>query len=201
METYFIGDYYVSDGTKPIETKLKMPIEWIPLEETEDGNLLLLSKNVLDWELYAFDGDKIIYWKESHLFDYLSKLYGSIFCEEEKEAIIENEYGKIFVLSQEEIKRYLPTNEKRRAVAFFIYKDKDEIKTDIEHSFYWLRGDNCSSDKIPYVESLGNIDHHYSDADETGIRPAIWIDKKKAHLISAKKGYNKWHHFWQPEEF
>ena len=106
METYFIGDYYVSDGRKPIETKLKMPIEWIPLEETEDGNLLLLSKNVLDWELYAFDGDKIIYWKESHLFDYLSKLYGSIFCEEEKEAIIENEYGKIFVLSQEEIKRY-----------------------------------------------------------------------------------------------
>ncbi len=200
METYYIGDYYLSDGTKPLGTMLNMPIEWILLDE-KGGNLLLLSKNVLDWEMYGDSQGRPIYWEESYMFSFLAELYESYFNEEEKEAIVESEYGKLFLLSEDEIIKYLPTEEKRRAVQFFVDKDKDEIKIDIEHHIYWLRGDGCSSDEVPYVDALGNIDHHYSTADEFGVRPAIWIDKKKVRLITANKGFNGWHHFWDPKEF
>jgi len=33
MIRYFLGDYYISDGQKPIEIKVKAPIEWMALEE------------------------------------------------------------------------------------------------------------------------------------------------------------------------
>jgi len=100
---YFLGHYYISDVGKPIELKVKAPIEWIPLEE-KNGKTLLLSKDVLDWEMYDEDGKL---WLESFLFHYLNKLYDSIFSEEEKAVIAECEYGRIFPLSVDEIKRYL----------------------------------------------------------------------------------------------
>lgn len=70
---YFFGTYYISDGTKPIELKVSAPIEWIPLEST-DEEILLISKEVLDWELFGFDGETTG-WSDSYLKKYMDGIY------------------------------------------------------------------------------------------------------------------------------
>ena len=65
MNGYFIGEYYVSDGSKPMETKVKKPIEWMVLEQHADGKTLLFSRNVLDWEIYGCD--KLLTWENSYM--------------------------------------------------------------------------------------------------------------------------------------
>ena len=201
MDRYFIGDYYVSDGGKPIDTKVKMPIEWLVLEETEDGKSLLLSKDVLDWEFYGDRGE--ISWRKSYMFHYLYDLFQTLFSQEEKDIIVEGKYGFLFLLSEEEIIKYLPNEEKRRAVMYFVYKDDDgEIETSMEHYAYWLRArEDCDWRDVPGVSPLGGFISENSEADEMGVRIAMWVDTKQARLLTAKKGYNGWHHRWNLNEF
>lgn len=199
IQSYYLGDYNVSDYTKPIQTKLKMPIEWMVLEKSEDGKVLLYSRNILDWEMY--DSKSEISWDDSFIKRYLGKLYDFMFTDEEKEAIISGQLGSLFLLSEEAIKRYLPTEESRRAIQYFVEMEDGEMCVSLSHSTYWLRSDKCLGDEVPLVDSLGKIDFGYGDADETGIRVAMWVDVQKARALSAKKGYDKCNHYWEPEEF
>lgn len=194
---YFLGHYYISDVGKPIELKVKAPIEWIPLEK-KNGKTLLLSKNVLDWEMYDEDGKL---WRESFLFHYLNKLYDSIFSEEEKTVIAECEYGRIFPLSVDEIKRYFPKEEDRRAIEYFVMKQGEEIIVSIEHSWYWCRYDTEFDECVPYVTALGGFDEMDAEADEIGVRVAMWVETKKARELSGKNGYNRYHHLWSAKQF
>lgn len=111
MNGYFIGEYYVSGGSKPMETKVKKPIEWMVLEQHADGKTLLFSRNVLDWEIYGCD--KLLTWENSYMKKYLSELYKTMFSPEEKDAIIPGDLGPIFLLSEAEIQKYLPSKESR----------------------------------------------------------------------------------------
>ena len=201
MNSYFLGDYYVSDGVKPREFNLRMPIEWIPLEETEDGRTLLLSKDVLDFEGYHYAYDEIVTWETSFLKTCMEDYYAEFFSEEEKAAVLPCEYGHLFILSKEEIERYLPADEQRRAIMYFLDIKKAEIELSIEHYFYWLRGENCSREETPYVTSLGEIDYNHACADETGVRFAMWVDTEKARILSGRKGYDCMQHFWKEEDF
>lgn len=200
MDRYFIGDYYVSDSVKPIQIKVRMPIEWMALDKTDDGKTLLYSKNCLDWEMYHHSDDKPVSWTDSYMNKYLKGCYDRYFTEEEKNVIIESSYGKLFLLSEEEIEKYLPRCEQRRTIGYFVEED-DGIRFDFEHYSYWLRGEDCPGDEVPYIDSLGDVEHGYASRDEVGIRIAMWVDTKKARLITAGKGYNKWHHLWEAEDF
>ena len=201
MDRYFIGDYYISDGTKPLITKVKMPIEWLVLEEREDGKSLLLSKDVLDWEIYGGCGE--ISWFESYMFKYLCELYQLFFSREEKDIIVQGKLGPLFLLSKDEIVKYLPSEEQRRAVMFIVCQnDNGEIETDMEHHAYWLRDDVASDwTNVPSVTSLGGFETESSEADEMGVRVAMWVNTKQARILTAKKGYNHWHHRWDASEF
>ncbi len=199
MDRYFIGDYFVSDASKPIQDKLKMPIEWTVMERTNDGKALLLSRNVIDWEIYGCEDE--VTWDNSYMKEYLEKLYNLVFSAEEQEAILPHEFGSLFLLSKEEIQKYLADEEARRAVQYFVEKNDDEFAISLEHNTYWLRTNGCSRDEVPIVDALGEFDSERGDADEVGIRPAMWVDEKKARVLTAKKGYNNWHHYWKPDEF
>lgn len=200
MERYYIGNYYISDGCKPLSTKVKMPIEWLALEE-RDGKSLLLSKDALDWEMYGDRGE--ISWFESYMYEYLSELYQLFFSSEENKIIVKNKLGPLFLLSKEEIVKYLPTEEMRRAIMFGVYKNDDgEIETSMEHYTYWLRDDVASDwTNVPMVTSLGDFETRNSETDEIGVRVAMWVDTKRARIITAEKGYNRWHHWWDFSEF
>ena len=200
MDRYFIGNYYISDGCKPLSTKVKMPIEWLALEE-RDGKSLLLSKDVLDWEMYGDRGETS--WFESYMYEHLRELYQLFFSSEEKKIIVKNKLGPLFLLSKEEIVKYLPTEEMRRAIMLDVYKnDNGEIETSMEHYTYWLRDDVASDcTNVPMFTSLGDFETRDSEADEIGVRVAMWVDTKQARILTAKKGYNRWHHWWDFSEF
>ena len=72
----------------------------------------------------------------------------------------------------------------------------------MEHHAYWLRDDDASDWRnVPSVTSLGGFATGDSEADEMGVRVAMVVDTKQAKILTAKKGYNRWHHWWNPEEF
>lgn len=198
--TYFLGHYFIPDADTT-QLKLKAPIEWVPLAVKGDVSLLI-TKDCIGSDFYDLSLEQHCLWNESGLKEVCDDLYKEIFSEEEKEAIVEQPIGKIFVLSEKEIETYLPIEESRRAVRYSI-SDNNEIL--VEHSAYWLRKDNMSEDldnlDVPYINSLGKIEYSSSDADEIGIRAAIYVDTKKARFLSGKVGFNWSRHSWSFEEF
>lgn len=196
MERFFIGSYYIPDGNKPIDLKVKMPIEWILLDRRDDGKCLLISKDVLDWEMYDDTDD--ISWDESYIHEYLRELYETWFSDEEKSIIENGKYGSLFLLSKKEIEHYLPDEKQRRAVMYLSYREEnDDITISIENYKYWLRKENvCHSDGIPCICGSGNISYAGADSDEIGVRPVMWVDEEIARRITIQKGYNEWHKWW-----
>lgn len=199
-ETYYIGKYVVSDGSKPVDNVLTKPIEWIALEENA-GKTLLISRDVLDWELYD---DDVVTWGNSYLKRYLNDLYESYFTSEEKSAICDTPHGKLFLLSEEELNKYFPTENDKRAIMNIYEVDKEGNRSIfIEHHTYWVRTDEIDEleDDLPAMSELGDIEYYSPDADEIGVRPAMLVDTKAARILSAQMGFNKWHHFWELDKF
>lgn len=207
LPSVYLGRYYIPDGSKPIGFKLKMPIEWLVLAEDEkNGKSLLISKNTLDWDAYAFFSNyegkhKRVKWNNTFLKKYLEELYNSYFSDEEKDAILPSELGALHILSFDEISRYLPSPEKRRATMLFVDNFSDELKIFLEHQTYWVREDEAEIEEMSCINEFGELESISGEAEEIGIRPAMWVDTKKARILTAKAGYNKWHHFWEYEEF
>lgn len=77
--------------------------------------MLLIAKDCLDWECYGLYEDDSL-WNKSYLREYLEEKFEEYFSDEEKYAIIEKEFGKLFVLSENEMLKYCPIAEDRRAV-------------------------------------------------------------------------------------
>lgn len=128
-------------------------------------------------------------------------LFELFFSKEEKEIIADGEYGKIFPLSVDEIKRYFPKEEDRRTIEYFVLKQGEEIRVSIEHSWYWCRYDTEFDECVPYVTALGEFEEMDAEADEIGVRVAMWVDARKARELSGKNGYNRYHHLWNSEQF
>lgn len=190
----FFGEYYLPTMTKPSRINVKAPIEWITIEEDGDKTLLL-SRFVLDWEMYDF-GDKQCTWIDSYLKTILNEFYEQSFSDEEKQAIIEIKEERVFVLSKEEVLKYMPDKKSRMTSMVSISELDGNIE--IEHYSYWLRKD-MYMDKIeeyeiaPCVNAVGDIYYEDVSSDEIGVRLAIYVNTNQAKMISAKKGYNPFH--------
>lgn len=200
----YIGNYSpLSIVNQTREGSLKMPIEWMILKN--DGiKALLLAKNILNWECYGFEKDLTRLWQDAYVKEYLEKVYLQWFSKEERGVIEESKYGKLFLLSAEEISEFIPNSEDRRAVMMFLdSRETGLTEILIEHSSYWLRATDIieESQEISIVTELGDFDIETIEQDEIGVRPAMWVDSKKARQLSAKKGFNSWHHCWRLDEF
>lgn len=161
------------------------PIEWVVLEKQED-KMLLISKDVL--ELKEFDENMTSAWGSNSLRKWLIQDFlQKAFTNEERDRILATEItesgvsDKVFLLSKDEIEKYLSSPKSRIAcrsprthkaytahyVAYFGGKESD----------YWLRTPAKKDEFVMYVDEKGKVHASgYFVINETcGVRPAIWV--------------------------
>lgn len=198
-----LGSYLLPGGCKPIDVKIKMPITWIVLHR-EGTRLLLLSQYCLDWDF--FDGSGPLFgpapntqWSRSSVRPWLNgEFFDSAFRDPEKAVILETqvetadnpEYktkggeatrDRLFLLSAEEVDTYLKDTDFATAEIFFGDSPMDDSLTaelSMETYEWWLRTPGGEQNCVAVVCRDGSVDLYGmdSDADEVGIRPAMWID-------------------------
>lgn len=203
------GGAYEQDGNLSNGAE---PIEWIVLSD-EGNKLLLLSSKILDSRSFG-DGFGEVTWNDSPVREWLNNdFYNAAFNDSEKAILsdyattsaepslgIEAVTDKVFLLSLEEVKKYLDANEKgpsekRISMTSEYAKSKgvwtidetnyklfgfeaDEVpESMIGCGSWWLRDNGKNSKFAMNIGASGNIrlvGHEVSSRFE-GIRPAIYI--------------------------
>ena len=129
-----------------------------------DNKALFVSSRVIEEHTYSAEAST---WDKSDLKFYLNgDFYNKNFTDTQKKYIVDEGYGKVFVLSTDEAKKYFSD-------------DNDRIGTNLQGENYkgwWLRDDTTST-KVSYVSKMGVVhtdnQHQYNDLN--GVRPAIWV--------------------------
>ena len=156
---------------------VKEPIEWLVLEE-DDEKALLLSKYALDAKAYneiaSSDG---ITWEDCTLREWINTFFlDKAFSEEEKARIIKST-DSIFLLSAEELDKYLSSTDCK--CTEFCYDQGISIDSRLDNCSWWVRfscDSECESHAIYISSQFGLVDYG-GVAEKYGVRPALWIKK------------------------
>ena len=178
MRTIRMGTYGLPSTCKPRDTHIRMIWEWIVLKEC-DGKALLLSRDIIDWEMYHgentfFERAKPTTWEKCNLRELMKDYYEKGFTAGEKVRILTNELGDhLFLLTAEEADRYLRTKECR--IAEMIMADGSKVFR--ERPYWWLNTTGAEECMQQVMTPEGEIDDEGidNDADEVGVRPAMWV--------------------------
>jgi hypothetical protein len=200
--SYQVGDIIEFGSYYQYDLSRKTPIKWRVLE-VKDGKALLISEFLLDAHPYNKEFKEIT-WENSSIRHWLNNEFiNEAFTQSEQNKInltyIYNndnvQYGtkggnntqdKIFLLSLDEVNKYLP-NEKQRAIKVTTYAKKRGTKVCDDdscriHSYYgsgfwWLRSPGKNQCNAELVLDNGNIiDLFDVDYDGSAVRPALWIN-------------------------
>ena len=213
MDTLKKGDslYF---GSYPQTTRKKSErVEWIVLDK-KDNKVLLVSKYILDNRSFH-KSKQTTPWSDSLIRSWLADTFEKkAFLEEERQLIAptpieeadsagvtHKTVDKVFLLSEKEVKQYMPNPEDRTAEG-----------TKVADNSYWgLRSYKKGADSFQYFTSAGRLMSNKFGTDgfsntnydcTLGVRPAIWVmtsapsaeEKKKAEeaekqakLIAAEK--------------
>ena len=196
--TVFFGEYFIPNGGKPMDIFVRFPIEWLVVEnDLENKKALLVSKYALDWEGFAncplIGSGYETSWDASYSRIWLNgDFYNDSFSDWQKELIVpcyieatggnkERTFDKIFLLSVEEVEKYFP--EKSSAVALEPMvesvtadgTEKQPIEIDCYPIPWWTRTAGETPDRVICVGKYGGLFDIDSNADEMGVRPAMWI--------------------------
>lgn len=196
-----IGKWQIPGGTKPNPIRVMVALKWLVLEQKDD-RVLLVAKDCIDWEFFDgsntfFEPAKPITWEKSYLRKYLNgEFFEEAFSEEEKNAILTTSVkadnnsvhgtlggydteDKIFLLSASEVMKYFVENNLDPSAEIYLI---DEIHGEMElESFWhtwWTRTPGEEQNMMSVVDEIGqiNLEGIDVDADEIGIRPAMWFD-------------------------
>lgn len=186
------GSYYNKNGLE------KEPIEWIILDEDEEG-LLLLSRRIID--VKPFHNDMMTFytlWFQSDIREWLNgEFLETAFTEEERERIFDTELetfnnpefetwggrdttDKVFLLSIEEALHYLSPKQYQAKPTPYSKAKKIETQRGMGGAaWWWLRSSGCRSETHALACPDASIDYCgiLSTFDDVGIRPAIWVEK------------------------
>ena len=183
--TVFFGNY-------PQQGDNAEPIEWLVLAE-KDGQALLLSRAALA-SLPWHNAHDAVTWDKSDLRAWLNgEFLQAAFTENEREAILTSEldngddygYGtpvgentrdRVFLLSVNEMQKYLPEN--LRTVAPTRYAISQGAYTNgAGQCAWWLRSPGMTPTSPAYLASAGALGSRAHEVDETiiGVRPAMWV--------------------------
>ena len=192
FQTVFFGKYSLPTGIKPNSIVwVEKPIEWLQISSNTNGRALLLSKYCLDWDGYQYDGT--VCWEESDAREYLNNtFFDQAFSEEEKRHIVAAEiysdkdiitYDYVFLLSMNEIEKYLKNVNDRVALMPFIdylytqdiSKEINKYQMTMDPYPWWTRTSDQNTSTTKIINEFGDAMDIHSSADEVGIRPAIWI--------------------------
>lgn len=181
-ESSLLGDTIVFGKYKNKE------IEWIVLDEREDGSQLLLSKYILFKKRYHNKSLEVT-WETCALrkwlnTDFVKKAFTSSEQSKIQTTHVVNKgnemYGteggkdtedKVFLLSIEEVNQYLNSDEIR------IARNLDNNQID----WYWLRSPGLYADTAAYVfldwdTGEVNVEGYEVHPVHHGVRPAIWVN-------------------------
>ncbi|MGE4572615.1 MAG: DUF6273 domain-containing protein [Candidatus Izemoplasmatales bacterium] len=173
----------------------KEAIEWIVLDK-KDGQLLVISKYILDQQQYHGTYTSIT-WENSSIRSWLNSTFiNSAFSTEEREMIPStlvikeanptygtnggnNTTDRIFLLIIEEANNYFLFDSARavKATAYAVSQGVD-VNSENGNSWWWLRSSGVNSSRVARVYANGSI-HAYGfrvDDYSSGVRPALWID-------------------------
>lgn len=187
-DTIYFGKYEQDDD----DSNGKEEIEWTILDK-QDDKVLLLSKKALDYRSYHPEEYDDVTWEECHLRKWLNDDFISeAFSDDEKKQICEtvlttednSEYhtsggndtsDKVFVLSNEELKKYFPYEETRccEATEYVIGKG---CKVNDEKIVFWLlRTPGDKQYTVQGIETDGYCASYGTRVNEkNAIRPALW---------------------------
>ena len=169
------------------ESEEKEPIEWVILDKQED-KVLLVSKCIL--ELKEYDENDSSIWKNSSLRKWLNNVFLSeAFTDEEGDRILSTDItesgtrDKVFILSKDEIEKYLPTPRSR--IVCRTPKTQNAYTQDSiayfggNESDYWLRTPAKKDAFVMFVDEKGkvHVSGYFVFNRKCGVRPAIWVKK------------------------
>lgn len=161
-----------------------LPITWIVVEK-EDDRALLVSKYAL-FSSYFYQRHQ----KCSYLNSDIRKLLNDdflyiVFRKQELEHIMTNEFteDKAFLLSKEEVSKYLPSDEMRKLTLLEMSVKMNENNIYKDKSYWWwLRSEDVNQELlyVPVVEATGSINEEGIEVNRSNgqIRPAIWVEFK-----------------------
>ena len=186
METIKFGNYYQTND------KNKEAIEWLVLDEKENGKILLISKYALDCKPFNQSCCDIT-WEKCDLRKWLhSDFMDNAFSEEEQQAIVltknktkgsRKTEDKVFLLSTEEAHTYL-TQEERKCMLTPYAKLHNAWYGGDNFCCWWLRSPGNSQIYVANVFVDGdvyNLGGYVSNGNYV-VRPCIWIDSSKLEL-------------------
>ena len=184
----------------------KEAIEWRVLDKVEN-QVLVLSEKALDCQYYHREYDKVT-WETCDLREWLNSTFINEAFVEEQQALIlpttvvttgnywkDSEGGndttdQVFLLSIEEVERYLLSNEERQAKATaYAIAQGAYVNQVNDYNWWWLRSPGSSNRYIESVDYNGSIDKLGSRVDTIGrvVRPAMWIDLSGAEAENAEE--------------
>lgn len=178
MKTITMGRYQLPSTVFPYREKPKwVDWEWYVLHEGPKATLVL-SKDVIATDFFS-GKNKLTEeaipstYEESYIRELLAEFFNDNFTFEEKCRILTNDLGDhLFLLSPDEVRKYLRTPESRIGEIRWVDEDAG-----IEKSEWWVNAYGAEDNMIQYVDKQGEIYEEgiHNDADEIGIRPAMWI--------------------------
>ena len=187
----YFGDYEQDNRT----ANGKEEIEWRVLEKDADGNMLLVSRFALDCRRYH-DSVKQVTWEECDLRQWLNNdFYSAAFSGAEQKKIktttIENRDNadyytsggndtkdKVFLLSIDEAKTYLPSSVDRICLATaYAESQGSQLEGVTKTCRWWLRSPGSTLFTASYVKIDGFILQLGTPVslEKLSVRPAMWV--------------------------
>ena len=183
------GRHRVTETIKPISDEaVERPITWQIIDRQED-RLLLLSEYILDWEMFDAGGDK---WEDSYLRELLIGEYCREWFTEAERSLLCIRPDRVFLLSIEQAKAYFGDSGRGRADMLLTEYERNGPGEDdwapcmkTTGCEWWLRTPGTEGGTA-FVAKDGEIveEGFRSDANEFGVRPAIWLNLKKLKEMS-----------------
>ena len=189
MSALFVGEE-VEFGMFPIaDDYIPVPIKWRVLEVENDRALLVSENEIMNLSGYINQKDL---WEESYVRKLLNEeFYIHAFSKSERERILlsklKNEGNKkyhiknavdtedyIFLLSVNEVEKYMPTEESRKASPT-PYASGQYMPRKYKYNEWKLRTPGKVG--MASVNLLCNLDLYGDDRQYNYIRPALWIKK------------------------
>ncbi len=187
----YLGKYEQDNKT----SNGKEEIEWRVLDKDENGKMLVISKNALDSRTYHSSVGEVT-WETSDIRKWLNnEFYSTAFNKTERATVktvtLENtdnsDYktdggnntnDKIFLLSIDEAKRYMPTALERVCIGTkYSQTQGSELDSLTRTCRWWLRSPGSTLYNASFVKIDGFILQFGSPVsiDKCAVRPAMWV--------------------------
>ena len=172
----------------------KEPLTWQVLDR--DGNkALLLTEKGIDAVTYNNRKDYCS-WRTCSLRRWMNGyFFNEAFSADEQQCIAETtvkaahnyQYrvrggwdtrDKVFCLSFNEVKQYLPEKKDRRMMPTAVTEHKQAYVSEISDgsSWWWTRTPGTSRKAVMTILADGTFQNYYVDLDLGAVRPALWVD-------------------------